>query len=222
MEFFTSIGILAVLAFIVLLIFKRIDNKSDEIEHLRQLLSIDRVAAFEKFWDSHNNLTYEQALRAFYKDPKKLAKAEEEKKRSDELLRKWEERKKKENTIKRVYAYKYGNFVFSLFSPFASYNSFYEKWDNPPHGSELPENYILHRMKELGSKDTYELYCEFLKNDLFYRENKKVSLGFTLSLYANIISEEDMNMDKWIKKNGQTQSKEELLADVDDYEESLY
>ena len=55
-------------------------------------------------------------------------------------------------------------------------------------------------MKELGSKDTYELYCEFLKNDLFYRENKKVSLGFTLSLYANIISEEDMNMDKWIKK----------------------
>ena len=57
MEFFASIGILAVLAFIVLLIFKRIDNKSDEIEHLRQLLSIDGVAAFEKFWDSHNNLT---------------------------------------------------------------------------------------------------------------------------------------------------------------------
>ena len=47
-------------------------------------------------------------------------------------------------------------------------------------------------------------------------------MGFVLSIYANIISEEDMNMDKWIKKNGQTQSEEELLADVDAYEESIY
>lgn len=224
MEFFTSIGILAVLAIIVLLVSSREDNKRNEIEHLRQLAAMDGAIGFEKFWKSHNNLTYEQALRAFYKDPKKLAEAEEEKKSRDDLKRKLDERVKKENTIKRVYAYKYEDFVFSLFSPLAYYSSFREEWDEPSFVKGLPENYILHRMKELGSKDTYELYCEFLNNGLFYRDSKtkKVALGFVLSTYANIISEEDMNMDKWIKKNGQTQSKEELLADVDAYEESLY
>lgn len=223
MEFFASIGILAVVAIIVLLYFGNIDNKRKETEHLRQLAAMDGASAFGKFWESHNNLTYEQPLRAFYKDPKKLAEAEEEKKREDEFLRKCDERAKKENTIKRVYAYKYEDFVFSLFSPLASYSSFRKEWDAPSFFTGLPENYILHRMEELGSEDTYGLFCEFLKNDLFFRDRKtkKVALGSVLSLYANIISKEDMNIDKWIKQNGQTQSEEELLADVDAYEESL-
>lgn len=221
MEFFTSIGILAVFAIIVLLIISRENDKRDETEHLRQLVAMD--GGFDKFWESHKNLTYEQALRAFYKDPKKLAKAKEEKNRREEMNRKWDERNKKEKTIKRVYAYKYEDFVFSLFSPLASYSSIGKEWDEPSMSTGLPENYILHRMKELGSEDTYGLYCEFLKNDLFYRDDKtkKVGLGFILSCYANIISEEDMNMDKWIKKYGQTQSERELLADVNAYEKSF-
>lgn len=222
-EFFSSLGILAVIAIVGYWLLNREDNKRIETVHLRKLAAQD--SDFEKFWKVHNNLTYEQALRAFYKDPKKLAEAEEEQKRKEELHRKFEERAKKENTIKRVYAYKYEDFVFSLFSPFAQYSAIRKEWDEPYLSDVLPENYILHKMKEIGSEDTYGLYCEFLKNDLLHRDinnTKRVSLGFVLSTYANVISEEDMNMDKWIKKNGQSRTKEELLADVDAYEESLY
>lgn len=225
MDFFSSIGVLAVIAIVVFLILTREDNKRNETEHLRKLAAMDGAIEFDKFWKAHSNLTYEQALRAFYKDPKKLAEAEEEKKRKEELHRKWEERDRKENTIKRVYAYKYEDFIFSLYSPFASYSSIRDEWDAPSFITGLPENYVLHRMKELGSDDTYGLYCEFLKNGLLYkdRDSKKIALGFTLSApIVNVISEEDMNMDKWIKKNGQTQSEKELFADVDAYEESLY
>lgn len=222
MEFYTSVGVIAVFAILFLLVLCRENYKRNETEHLRQLVAMD--GNFDKFWETHNNLTYEQALRAFYKDPKKLAEAEEKKKRRDESKRKWDMLVKKEKTIKRVYAYKYEDFVFSLFSPLASYCSIGKEWFEPSTSNGLPENYVLHRMKELDSVNTYGLYCEFLKNDLFYKDckTKKVGLGSVLSTYANIISEEDMNMDKWIKKNGQTQSERELLADVNAYEKSIY
>lgn len=226
MEFFTSIGILAVLAIVVFFIISREDNKRNETEHLRQLAAQDGAIAFDKFCQSHSNLTYEQALREFYKDPKKLAEAEETKKRKDELHRKYEEREKKEKIVKRVYAYKYEDFIYSLFSPFAQYLSNINEWDDPFLSDVLPEEYVIHRMKEIGSEDTNQLFSEFLKNGLLRRDittPKSIGLGFTLtSTNANVISEEDMNMDKWIKKNGQSKTKRELLADVNAYPRNLY
>jgi hypothetical protein len=222
MEFLAGVGLIAIIAIILILILRKHEDNNNEINHLRNLAAQDGGLEFDEFLKKHRGLSYERALREYYKDPKKLAEAEENKKRRDENNRKFEELQKKENTINRVYAYKYEDFIFSLFSPFASYTSYNNEW-RIPHDS-LPENYVVHRMKEISSEHTYSLFREFLKKGLLYRHYKttKISIGGTLSFYANIISEEDMNMDKWIKKNGQSQSKEELLADVDAFEESLY
>lgn len=220
-NFFESLGVLAAVALLLYLILARLDNQSRKTNDLRQLVKHD-ISDFEKFWNTHKHLSYEQALRAYYKDPKKLSEAIEEKNKSDELHRKIEEKFKKENTIKRVYAYKYEDFLFSLFSPFAECCPIHKKWDVSSF-DVLPESYIIYRMRQIDSEDTYGLYCEFLKNYLLQKDHDttNVRLGSTLGVYANILSDEDMNMDKWIRKNGKSQSKEELIEDVEAYMASL-
>ena len=43
---------------------------------------------------------------------------------------------------------------------------------------------------------------------------KNYCLGLTLTRYANIISDSDMNIHKWIEKNGQTKTREELEEEI--------
>jgi hypothetical protein len=143
-------------------------------------------------------------------------------KKMEEATKTIEERTRKEYTIKRVYAYKYEDFILSLYSPFSVYSSSGHVWLIPSDDDALPERYVVHKMREISKDNPYTLFREFLKNDLLRINGltNMVSLGHLFQYHADVISKEDMDMNKWIAKNGQSQSKEELLAEVETYKNS--
>lgn len=224
MEFLSAIGILALIALAFFLFALKDQKDRQETERLRQLLAGDimKVTEFERYWKAHSDLSYENALRKFFSEPGRMQKAEQDKRERDELHHKIEERQKKDNTIKRVFSYKYEDFLYSLYSPFATYSSSREEWDLP-YNSLLHESYIIHRLKDAGYNNASDLYYEFINKGLIDldRKTRKCRLGAVLDLYANVVSDEDNNLDKWIKTNGQAMTKEELMDDILSYEESL-
>lgn len=220
MNLLSSIGFLAIFGLVAFLLIYWEQNKEKEAKQLLKLISETHLERdFERFRLSHKGLSLEQAARKFFAEQGRLEKALKDKEERDRLNNAFEEEKKKEFTIKRVYAYKYEDFLFSLYSPLSDYSPGVNTWSSPTKG--LTKKYILYRMEKAGYENVEDLFREFLENDLltsFYHKADDYRLGTTLFCYPNIISEEDYNIDKWIKKHGQTMSKEELLRDVDTYD----
>ena len=114
------------------------------------------------------------------------------------------------------FAYEYEDFVFSIFTPYAS--KIGNKWTCVL--VELPRDVIISRIEEdkkFQGKDAEEILKLLVEKEIIdeypsskYKEGtlteKKdwtYKLGATLDEYANVISEEDLNIDKWIEQNGQ-------------------
>ncbi|MBQ8069699.1 MAG: hypothetical protein IJ202_02475 [Bacteroidales bacterium] len=172
---------------------------------------------FRQYRLAHPNWTLRKAVRRFFSEPGRLEKALKEKEEREVILKDKEEKRKKEYIVKRVYAYKYESFIFSLFSPFARYNKNDDKW-RLSLLARLPKDYVIHKMKLYGYDNPEVLYDDFVKNDLLYWNDlvKECEMGPTLRSYANIISDDDYNLDKWIKVFGRRKSEEELKKDIID------
>ncbi len=160
----------------------------------------------------------------------------------EELKKEREDLYRKEYTLKRVFAYKYENFVYSLYSPLA-YKRI--KWWEDDKTVEysfglysedtsecLPKEFILEKMVDASIcsvNNASSLFDDFVNNELIrevvsFNKGKQVlektgmyRIGSTLDTNANIISENDMNITKWIEINGQPNSKEQLMKEVEPF-----
>ena len=134
--------------------------------------------------------------------------------------------------MKRVYAYEHEDFIYSLFAPLALYDDYEKKWILPPairtsegvRGNivKLPEEYIIHRISvqyNLTEEDALNRLKEFVTKGLLHHNDLGhwCELGITLDLYPNIISDNDMNLSKWIEKYGKPVTKEQRLAEAEPY-----
>ena len=171
---------------------------------------------FDEFYRQHSSLSKDKALKLFYSIPENYNRAE--KIRKENVLR---------NTFaeKRVYAREHDNFIFSLFAPLA------EKTESSQwtilNGS-IPDFYIKYKIAEfykIRKEDANKMFEEFVENNLLMRDfdffnnelvysYKCYTIGLTLSIYANIVNKGDLNLSKWIEKNGKSKSKKELLDEI--------
>jgi len=218
METLAAIGFIAIFAACIYLLISMERKKEDKINHYKELLSCnsDLREDFNNFRATHDGITYEKALRMFFADTERLNEAVQYKQHSDYIHYLSEESVKKSITIMRVFGYQYEEFLFSLYSPLAQKSNYDSSTWDVPYDALLPEYYIIDKMKEAGYSNVYELFQDFLKNELLSRDRAthQCTLGTTLTLYATYLSKEDNNIDKWIKKHGQSSTKEELMRDV--------
>ena len=218
METLAAIGFIAICAACIYFLISMERKKEDKINHYKELLSCnsDLRNDFNSFRASHDGMNYENALRIFFADNERLNEAVQYKQHSDYIHYLSEESVKKSITIMRVFGYQYEEFLFSLYSPLAQKSNYDSSIWDMPYDALLPEYYIIDKMKEVGYSNVHELFQDFLKNELLSRDRAthQYTIGTTLTLYANYLSKEDNNIDKWIKKHGQSSTKEELMRDI--------
>lgn len=228
MNFLAIIGFLALLGGVSYLLISMEEKRDKEAQEYLKLLdtNFSLKEEFQRYRSRHRDWTVNKCARKFFDEPGRLEQAYKEKEEQERILRKIEDERNKEYIVKRVYAYKYEDFLFSLYSPLAWFSKGSNEW-LPPIAGRLPKEYVKYRMKEAGLEIVEDLYNEFIQNDLLKMEYRHqgtsnqielgCELGYTLTNYANVISEDDNNIDKWIKKHGQSMNEEKLLKDIDTY-----
>lgn len=218
MSFLESLGGITLAGLFLFFILRHLEKQNSTAEENRKLIvESDDLDEFEKFWGSHPELSYERALRKYYEDENKKKEAIKKAKKRVQAEKEYEERRKCENITRRVYAYKYEKFILSLFSPLAKRDSITSKWEC--HDS-LPLKYILRKIEEeyhITEVEAKSLFEQLLDNDLlyqYYKSKGSIELGNIFNVYYNVVSENDLNLDKYIKQFGQRCSLDELKKEL--------
>jgi len=216
MEFLAGIGGITLVIIAFYLIFSHYDHQSAKAEENRQLIYKGGYSyEFERFWQSHPELSHERALLKFLEDEGKKKKVMNQAQERVQFDKELEAEIKRDRIKKRVFAYSYENFIFSLFSPLAkkkkgSYNT--DEWRC---SDSLPKTYVLKKMEEKYGADVTQLYEQFLENELLWdMKDGSIRLGFILQHNHNVVIDTDLNIDKYIKQFGQRCSYAELQAEI--------
>lgn len=225
MEFLAAVGAFALIVLVGYLVLRNLDNKSSQAEANRQLVvKSGELFEFERFCKSHPELSHKQALLKYYEDEDVRNEAIKKAQKHIQLEKEWEDKANRERSIKRVFAYKYENFIFSLFSPLAKKSEFNnEEWECK---GSLPLCYVTHKMQEeYGTEESNSLFQQFIDNKLIrrgsYSNFDNIYLGDILEMYYNVISDDDLNMSNYIKKYGRRCSYDELQAEIHKLNESM-
>ena len=121
---------------------------------------------------------------------------------------------------KRLYAHKYEDFIYELFSSKFYYSEQNGYYYNVRSDEGFNSDYILEKIKNkysLSNDDAFNLFKEFVKNELirpnvfcydYLRwdfdseyQNTSFKLGVVLTPYWNIISDKDLDINKWSIKH---------------------
>lgn len=221
-----AIGCLTVIAFVGYLIISYYLSKEDTAKENRELISKNgKQLEFEKFRNANRNLSETQALLKFYADKEEKKKAIANAEERDQIIKEIQDEYKRDQTIKRVFAYNHENFIFALFSPLSKLIGG-EKWSC---WEQLPKDYVLNKIKieyRLSDSEAQNLYNQFIENNLLEEEKPSpddevltdaielVSVGFILTFETNIVSEQDLDMDKYIRQHGRRCTREQLIAEI--------
>lgn len=167
-------------------------------------------------------------LRKILSDPEVRRKAEE--RRNEDIKRKQKEAdlKRKDTIIKRTFSYRYEIILYEIFAPYARKKNIEHNgqiWEIP-FGKTLENSYVISeisRLLALSSEEANKLFWEFEKNDMLHVDNEYIengtilgervksdrcSFGSLLQYDWNIISNEDMNLSKWIEQHPDRESKD--------------
>lgn len=136
---------------------------------------------------------------------------EEKKELEKEMQRRKEEwqRNKEYYTRLRVPAYEYEDFAFSVVAPYAQY---VKGWHSA--FSYISKEELLHKIKEYPAfkdRQVSEVFDTLIVKEIFNynTHNNMYSLGAVLESYANVISNDDMNLTKWIERHPEVRKREE-------------
>ena len=216
MIFLAGIGAIALFVLIIYLITNYYDNQSIKAEENRGLIHKGGYEnEFDSFRQSHPELSYEQASSKFLKDENKKKEVMSQAQKRVQLDKEYEENAKRESIKKRVFAYDYENFIFSLFSPLAKKNMLSSNTEEWICLDSLPKAYVLKKMEEKYGANAIHLYDQFIENNLLWEmKDGSIDLGFILQHNSNVVVDTDLNIDKYIKQFGQRCSYAELQAEI--------
>lgn len=183
------------------------ERQHDKIEYFRKLLMASHLDHdFEIFWSNHSNYSYEQALCKFFTPEKEtlaMRKKEEieiEKEEIEKLLEKEEDKQHKEIILNRVFAYDFEKFIFNLYAPLAinEHGKWMLKEASLPY-DDVYEKFLEHYAgTSKGNKNTFEELISRRLLDKSYQNPTDLKVGIILTLYANVISKADLNIEIWM------------------------
>ena len=200
-----AIGFLTIIAGVFFFFVFREGDKRSKIDYYRELLKAGHLTnEFEAFWGAHSNYSYEQALCKFF-TPERESEALREKKYWDKSVQENEDKLHKELIKNRVFAYDFEKFIFGLYAPLA------EKKDGVwrIEDAALPYDYVYDAFLEYytgTSKENQKTFEELISRhilDKSHQDPNNLEVGAVLTLHANIISETDLNIDRWISSEEQ-------------------
>ena len=218
MEWFAGLGLL----FLCILLFRFYilwivakEDKDKEIIDLGQYIGYGHV----------NTEEGKKVLRKILSDPETRKFAEERRNAYKLEEQKKEELERKKKVIRRTFSYQYENILFEIFAPYATkmkYEIKGQKWEIRI-GQTLPNDFVISEISRLlgiSLEKANELFMEFEKNNMLsintiytyqkWRKGDRCSLGGLLLYDWNIISNEDMNLTKWIEQHPDRESKESV------------
>lgn len=139
--------------------------------------------SLKKYFDSHPEI-YEECLRI--------------KKERDEISKKVDEKLKKQNIMNRIFAYDYEDMLYTIYLPTA------REHDGKYTIGRLTKDRIISGIceyKNISRSEAEILFEDLYKHGLFWGgRDGEYSLILVDSIYWNIVSDSDMNFDKWMKK----------------------
>lgn len=228
MEELAAFGALCLIALIVYLWLT-----STEAKDRKDQDNIDLAKYLEMPWakiypvDSYEG---KKELRKILSDSDIRKKAEERRNKYQEEKRKEEDKTRKDKIIKRTFSYKYEDALYEIFAPYAikreyEYNG--QIWSYPFY-KRLENDFViseLSRILSLSQEEAKKLFDQLEKNDLIDIDSKLIQdgtlggklikadrceLGSLLKYDWNIISQEDMNLSKWIEQHPNRETKESM------------
>ncbi len=188
-EFFALIGALMVIWLCFVGYIKFTNSRDSRLNHLCELYT------FEHY--SHRyNYPYSKIKKFFKENPEEIKRREEiwQEKLKEEHAE--EERKRKQQIIGRIFAYDYEDTLFEIYAPYAEKRG--ETW---VCNTWLPKNEVISKIATIRriSKLEAEDIAKQLEEHWFLWENK-YSYMIPSDSNWNILSDTDMNLDKWITK----------------------
>lgn len=230
MEVLEAIGGITIFFLVIYLLISNEDRKKEAYKRYVDFLGLgDEKLLFNEYFSQNKHMAYEQAVRKFYSKATNYERASNLMKEHLETIKECDDLEKKQYTIKRVFAYDYEDFFYSLFSPYAKYSN-HTGWSI--YSDSIPKEYIINKLaewKRVSINEIDDLFEKCVENELIHGDYKELSLkmhskdhysyknyclGLTLTRYANIVSDSDMNINKWIEKNGQRETLEELEEEI--------
>ena len=154
---------------------------------------------------------YDMYAKDTLKDKEVRAAAEKARQEDKDREIKLKKEENKQKTIKRVNSYQYEDLVYEIYAPYCIYSSFYEKWYTDV---QLHKDHIIKRIFEIKSDkdpsvslaDAKSLFKAMIEAEvldcIFDNSATYYQMGIVLRYDWAVVSDEDMNIDKWIKKNG--------------------
>lgn len=218
-EELAAFGALCLIALIFIFVVSSMNSKEQKDKD-----NIDLAKHLDKsIHTKHSVDSYEgkKELREILSDPEVRKRAEERRATYKEEKQREADLKRKDSIVKRTYSYKYENVLYEIFAPYATKREFEyngQMWE-VKYGTELENDFVISeisRLLNLPLEDAKELFWEFDKNDMLdvghkYIEDKtavgqwiksdRCEFGSLLAYNWNIISNEDMNLSKWIEQH---------------------
>lgn len=155
----------------------------------------------------------DESIEKRFKDNPDLIKEAEkllaEKKERDRI---WEEKKKKDEIIERVFAYDYEEMLYQIFAPYAKVD-FRGRWGCFVF---LQKELIMKQISEIKNislKESEEIFQTLVEHSLLIPLDPRGSVEYTLtplleenndgkSSRWNVVSDTDMNLNKWMIAHG--------------------
>lgn len=193
-------------------------RREQETERLRALAKYV-LSDFRDFQNHHEDYSEAKALRKFFSNMKNLKKAFEEEMKEKNLLGTIDDNEHKRNVVNRVFAYDYEETIYEIFSKRAYY--FEPKY--PTEKIEFRAHSIKQDdfIKELSlklhitQKEANELFIKFLNKQIIYKwKNDECSIGYTLTLYWNVVSQNDLNFHRWMEAHPEIEAEKINLEEI--------
>ena len=194
-------------------------KKNKKTERLKSLVEYvnDEYMTFQ---DEHENYSEAKALRRLFSNPRIYNKALQLQREAENNRKGYEYEFKKNNIKNRVYAYDYEETIYEIFSKTAYY--FIPKYPTEKivyrYGAIKKDVFIEELSSKLKlSKDEAEsLFNEFLNMSLVNMfSNGDCRIGYTLDLYRNVVSPNDLNFTRWMEAHPEIKAKSEKV-DMDE------
>ena len=146
MEVLEAIGGITIFFLVIYLLISNEDRKKKAYKRYVDFLGLgDEKLLFNEYFSKNKHMDYEQAVRKFYSKATNFERASNLMKEHLETIKESEDLEKKQYTIKRVFAYEYEDFFYSLFSPYAKYSNL-TGWSI--YSDSIPKEYIINKLAE--------------------------------------------------------------------------
>ena len=228
MEELAAFGALCLIALIVyfILVSMNAKDKKDK-DNIDLAQHLDKSIGMSNPVDSYEG---KKELRKILSDPDIREEAEARRLKYREQKQKEDDLKRKDIIIKRTFSYKYENVIYEIFAPYAikkKYELDGQKWEYPIY-VRLENSFVISEISRLlclETDESNELFWNFEKNDMIDIDSKYIADGTVLGKWVksdrcalgslliydwNIISNEDMNLSKWIEQHPNRETKDSV------------